>query len=69
MIIVDIIGDRAVESLSWVQGEISPNQKLDVSQSWIPKKSGTYQVETFVWSSVNDPTAISPLMSTMITVQ
>jgi hypothetical protein len=58
-----------VESLSWVQGEISPNQKLDVSQSWIPKKSGTYQVETFVWSSVNDPTAISPLMSTMITVQ
>jgi hypothetical protein len=58
-----------VESLSWVQGEISPNQNLDVSQSWIPKKSGTYQVETFVWDSVNDPTAISSLMSTTITVE
>lgn len=58
-----------VESLSWVQGEISPNQNLDVSQSWTPKESGTYRVETFVWNSVNDPTAISPLMSTMITVQ
>jgi len=58
-----------VESLSWVQGEISPGQNLDVSQSWIPKKSGTYQVETFVWNSINDSTALSPLMSTMITVQ
>ena len=58
-----------VESLSWVQGEISPGQNLDVSQSWTPKKSGTYQVETFVWNSINDSTALSPLMSTMITVQ
>ena len=58
-----------VESLSWVQGEISPNQNLDVSQSWIPKKSGTYQIETFVWNSISDLTALSPAMSTTITVQ
>jgi len=58
-----------VESLSWVQGEISPSQILDVSQSWVPKESGKYQVETFVWNSIDDSTALSPIMSTMITVQ
>jgi len=58
-----------VESLSWVQGEISPNQILDVSQSWVPKESGKYIVETFVWNSIGDSTALSQLMSTMITVQ
>jgi hypothetical protein len=58
-----------VESLSWVQGEISPNQILDVSQSWVPKESGKYHVETFVWNSIGDSTALSPIMSTMITVQ
>jgi hypothetical protein len=57
-----------VESLSWVQGEISSNQILDVSQSWIPKKSGDYQIETFVWNSINDSTALSQIMSTLITV-
>jgi len=60
--------ENIVESLSWIQGEISPMQNLDVSQSWIPKKSGIYEIETFVWNSINDPTAMSPLMSTLITI-
>ncbi|MFB5636654.1 MAG: hypothetical protein ACE5RB_08505 [Nitrosopumilus sp.] len=58
-----------VESISWVQGEISPKQILDVSQSWIPKESGKYHIETFVWNSIGDPTALSPSMSTLINVQ
>ena len=58
-----------VESISWIQGEISPNQTLDVSQSWIPEEPGTYHVETFVWNSVSDPTALSPSVSASITVQ
>ncbi len=58
-----------VESLSWVRGEISSNQFLDVSQSWVPKESGKYTVETFVWNSIGDSIALSPLMSTLITVQ
>ena len=60
--------ENYVESVSWIQGEISPNQILDVSQSWIPKESGEYQIETFVWNSINDSTALSPTMSTLITV-
>ena len=57
-----------VESLSWVQGEISPNQILDVSQSWTPSESGKYQIETFVWNSINHSIALSPAMSALITV-
>ncbi len=60
--------DNFIESLSWIQSEISSKQILDVSQSWIPNESGTYQIETFVWNSLNDPTVLSPIMSTMITV-
>jgi len=59
----------SVESISWIQGELSAKQSLDVSQSWIPKKSGTYQIETFVWNSLNDPTALAPVMSTSIIVE
>lgn len=58
-----------VESISWIQGELSPKQSLDVSQSWIPPKSGMYEVETFVWNSFDDPVALSPLMSTVISVE
>jgi len=60
--------ENFIESLSWIQSEISPKQILDVSQSWIPDTSGTYEIETFVWNSINDPIVMSPIMSTMITV-
>jgi len=59
----------SVESISWIKGELSPKQSLDVSQSWIPKKSGTYQIETFVWNSLNNPMALAPIMSTSIVVE
>jgi len=59
----------SVESISWIQGELYAKQSLDVSQSWIPKKSGTYQIETFVWNSLNDPTALAPVMSISIIVE
>jgi len=59
----------SVESISWIQGELSPKQSLDVSQSWIPKKSGIYQIETFVWSSLNNPMILAPVMSTSIVVE
>ncbi len=59
----------SVESISWIQGELSPQQSLDVSQSWIPTKSGTYTIETFVWNSLGNPMALSPVMSTLIVVE
>ena len=61
--------NNAVESISWVQGELSSAQSLDISQSWTPKKSGVYKIETFVWDSLVDPIVLAPITSTMITVE
>ena len=60
--------DDSVISLSWIQGKLSPNQILDISQSWIPTKSGNYILETYVWNSLNDLIPLSPPISTMIIV-
>ena len=54
-----------IVSLSWVKGELSPNQELDVSQSWNPTKSGNYTIESFVWSSISEPIPLSPIQSQM----
>ncbi|MFB5609471.1 MAG: hypothetical protein ACE5Q5_04525, partial [Nitrosarchaeum sp.] len=50
---------KSVVSVSWIQGEISGNQSLDVSQSWIPEKSGSYTIETFVWNSLISASPLS----------
>lgn len=60
---------NSVESISWVQGQLSSGQNLDVSQSWIPKRSGDYIIETFVWTSLNDPTILSNDMTRSISVE
>ena len=60
--------DDSVISLSWIQGKLSPNQILDISQSWIPTKSGNYILETYVWNSLNDLIPLSPAISTLIIV-
>ena len=57
-----------VESLSWVRGEITPNEFLDISQSWTPKKDGVYEIDTFIWNSFADRMALSPSMSTLINI-
>ena len=49
----------AIVSLSWIQGKLSANQELEVSQSWNPTKSGEYEIETYVWSSLSNPVPLS----------
>ena len=58
-----------MESISWIKGELSPSYTMDVSQSWTPEKSGEYQIETFVWDSIDGSVALSPIMSTLIIVE
>jgi hypothetical protein len=60
--------DFNVISLSWIQGQLSPKQILDISQSWIPEKSATYFLETYVWNSLNELTPMSPPTFTTIFV-
>jgi hypothetical protein len=61
--------DGSIISLSWIQGQLSPNQILDISQSWIPYNSDTYVVETYVWNSLNGLIPLSPLTSTLINIE
>ena len=55
-------------SLSWIQGKLSPNQILEISQSWIAPNSDNYVLETYVWNSLNELTPMSPPTFTTIFV-
>ena len=61
--------DGNIISLSWIQGQLSPNQILDISQSWIPEKSDTFIIETYVWNSLNELTPMSPSTTYVIIVE
>lgn len=61
--------NNSVVSVSWIQSEISENQKLDVSQSWIPTTPGKYVIETYVWSSLNNTIPLSTSLSQSIIVK
>lgn len=51
--------EDSIVSLSWIGGQLSANQNFEVSQSWTPKESGNYKIETFVWKSLNDTRALA----------
>jgi len=55
-----------VTSVSWIQGEISGNHNLDVSQSWTPTLAGTYNIESYLWNSLTDSIPLSTPLSTSI---
>ncbi len=61
--------DGVIVSLSWIQGKLSPNQILEVSQSWIPTNSENYTLETYVWNSLNGSSPLSHFTSTLINIQ
>ena len=61
--------NEAIISLSWIKGQLSPNQILDVSQSWIPDKSDTYLIETYIWNSLTEFMPMSPSTSTLTLVE
>ncbi len=60
--------ENSVISLSWLKGKLSPNQILDISQSWIPEKSDNYILETYVWNSLNESIPLSPPLITSIII-
>jgi hypothetical protein len=59
----------SVVSLSWMSGELSEKQNLDVSQSWLPKNSGTFFIESFVWNSLKDQIALSQSISDSVIIE
>ena len=61
--------NERVVSLSWISGNIAGNQNLDLSQSWLPKNSGNYNVETFVWTSFSEQIPLSNSTSTPLVIE
>ena len=60
--------EGVVISLSWLTGSLSPRQSFSPAQSWTPTEAGTYHVEVFVWESIDNPEALSPPLSVILTV-
>ncbi len=60
---------NTVISLSWITGELSGKQNLDVSQSWLPLNSGSFFIETYVWNSLEDQIALSNSKSISIIIE
>ena len=56
-------------SLAWITGSLSAGQSFSPALSWIPTQAGTYTATAFVWESVDNPTALSPPVSTTVKVQ
>ncbi len=61
-------GEGVTVSLAWITGSLTNGQSFSPALSWIPTASGSYTATAFVWESVDNPTALSPPVSTTITV-
>ena len=60
---------NSIVHLSWIQSQISSLQTLELSQSWVPTNPGNYEVESFVWNSIEDPMVLSHVASTSLIVE
>jgi len=60
--------DGVTVSLAWITGSLASGQSFSPALSWIPTTSGSFTATAFVWESVDNPTALSPPVSTTIDV-
>jgi hypothetical protein len=68
--LVQIQDDNGVTvSLAWITGSLSAGQSFSPALSWIPSEAGAYTATAFVWESVDNPTALSPPVSTTVNVR
>ena len=61
--------DGITTYLSWVEGQINPDQVKKIESIWTPNESGTYTVVAFVWTAIDNPTALATPVSTTIVVR
>lgn len=67
--ITQIRNDNGVViSLSWLTGSLTPRQSFSPAQSWTPTESGIYDIQVFVWESIDNPEALSPPLSMKVNV-
>ena len=61
-------GNGVTVSLSWIAGSLAGGQSFSPSVSWTPTDAGIYKITAFAWESLSNPTALSPPVSTDISV-
>ncbi len=55
--------DGVTISMSWTSGQLFAKDSIMTAQSWIPENVGEYEIEVFVWESVDNPDPLSPVRS------
>ncbi len=69
LIIHVIDADGSTSQLSFVIATLDPNQSITVGRQWTPPMKGVYTVEVFTWDNLIQPSILSPVKNTMITVK
>ena len=68
--IVQVMNNKGrIEYFEGLSASILPNQSFTVSQSWTPKESGQYTVQTFVLDSLLFPTPVTKVVQTHVTIE
>ena len=57
-----------VVSLGWISGQLTPEQKLSLSLSWMPNESGKYTAEIFIWEGLINHSALVEYTTLQINV-
>ena len=60
--------ENVTVQLSWIEGDLYPKQNFHSFSSWLPFESGDHTITSFVWESFDNPIALAPPTSKIITV-
>ncbi len=55
--------------LSYTKSELPANNTLKAAKSWIPAMPGKYDVQTFVWDTIDGQTVLSPARKLSVEVK
>ncbi len=53
---------------SWTSGQLFANDSIITAQSWIPERTGEYEIEIFVWAAIDNPDPLSATRTMNVTV-
>jgi hypothetical protein len=54
--------------LNYIMGAVPGSASFTFAVSWIPEKAGTYTVEVYAWTSWADPTPLSAVSTSTVTI-
>jgi hypothetical protein len=61
--------NNQVEVREGLSADIGPNQEFNVAQSWLPKESRTYSIQTVVLNGYLISSPLTDVINTQVTVK